>query len=105
VAGSVLLAVLLISSGCVQGRMNPEGPKPAKLMISRGVNGVTMQWKGEVGTTYTLYYRDGSGPQASWKPVPGYEEKLGTGDLITFQDRSPMAKQRQFRVHTLSIQR
>jgi hypothetical protein len=99
-----LLAALVVGiSGCVQTPVPSERPAAARLMISRGVNGVNMQWKGEVGSTYTLYYKDPMGADMSWRPVPGYQGIRGTGELIEVRDSSAAAKHRQYRVHTDSM--
>ena len=94
---------ILLCFGCVQAQSRPDRPKPAKLMISRGVNGVNMQWKGEVGTTYTLYYKDTVGTDTSWKIVPRYQHIQGRGELIEFRDTAPTAKSRRYRVHTVEV--
>lgn len=91
----------LLSTGCVQTRVSSDVPEPAKLMISRGVNGVSMQWHGELGTIYTLYYKDTLGRDTEWKPMPRYENIQGFGRLIQFQDNAPTAKSRRYRVHTV----
>lgn len=103
---AALLLLMLLSgmAGCVQTPA-PSERSAARLMISRGVNGVNMQWKGEEGSTYTLYYKDPMGTDTSWKPVPGYQGVRGAGKLIEVRDSSPEAKHRQYRVHTDSMKR
>lgn len=85
--------------------MPSERPEPAQLMISRGVNGVVMQWHGDPGTTYTLYYKDTVGTDTAWKAMPGYENVKGTGNLIRLEDNASTAKTRRYRVHTVSIEK
>lgn len=97
-------AVLLLGlcAGCVQAQVSSR-PEPASLMISRGTNGVNMQWEGVDQTVYTLYYRDTVGADTSWKAMPGYENIVGKGELIEFTDKAPTAKSRRYRVHTVKL--
>lgn len=98
---AVLLSCVLFHVGCVQAQANSQRPEAARLMISRGANGVNMQWMGKEDTVYTLYYRDTVGTDTAWKPVPGYQNVEGRGEMIEFQDTAPTAKTRRYRVHTV----
>ena len=100
-----LLGVLLlcIGAGCVKTPVYAETPQPARLLISKGVNGVNMQWKGKEGVDYALYYRETVGVDQGWKIVPGFQQVTGTGGMIEYRDTSPTAKTRRYRVHTVSL--
>ena len=95
------LLIIAIGTGCVQSQAFAEKPEPSRLMISRGANGVNMQWKGLEGAFYALYYRDAGAADQGWKIVPGYERVAGTGALIQYRDTAPTARSRKYRVHTL----
>jgi hypothetical protein len=97
------LLTLVLFSGCVQTPVYSDQPNPARLIIAKGTNGVNMQWKGEKGMEYALYYRDTVGVDTTWKLVPGFERVVGTGKMIEYSDTSPTAKTRSYRVHTLSL--
>ena len=98
--GLIVLLAVALSSGCVQTDSRSSQPKPAQLMISRGTNGVNLQWNGEPGAVYTLYYRDTVGMDTEWKIMPGYNQVQGMGEMIAFEDRASTAKSRRYRVHT-----
>ena len=89
-------------AGCVSAPSQADDPKPAQLLIARGMNGVNMQWDTEIGKQYTLVYLDPGGTQ--WQPVPGYQTVEGTGELVEVKDTSPGAMQRRYRVRTLPPQ-
>jgi len=99
--GIVAVLIMAFCVSCVQAKPKADQNEAAKLMISRGANGVNMQWMAEEGVVYTLYYRDTVGSDTAWRPVPGYKKVLGKGELVTFSDAAPTAKTRRYRVHTV----
>ena len=96
-----VLFLCLLGAGCVQAKPNEKPLEAARLMVTRGANGVNMQWNSELGRVYTLYFRETRGADTAWKPVPGYEKIQGTGEMIEYRDTSPTAMNRRYRLHTV----
>jgi hypothetical protein len=72
-----------------------------RMLVTRDINGVHLQWESELGKGYTVYYRSPQIPNDPWKELPGAVRIKGTGELIQITDDSENARQRRYRIETL----
>lgn len=57
---------------------------------------ITLSWKSEKGSVYTLMYTDKPTGEAKWAPLPGYVQMPGTGKTETVKFKTDPARPRRF---------
>lgn len=88
--------------GCVRVDAARDANEGIRMLVTRDINGVHLQWESELGKGYTVYYREPWVPNdSSWKGLPGAVEIRGTGDVIRITDTTVNARQRKYRIETL----
>ncbi len=96
----ILSAPILFGGGCVTREIVEKKPRDeVTLMVGRAGEDVTIQWKSQIGRTYTVLYSERMGGGSQWKPLPGATNIAGTGDMITIRDEVPNTMQRYYRLH------
>lgn len=59
-------------------------------------NEVTLSWKSEKGSVYTILYTDKPSGEAKWAPLPGYVQMPGTDRTETIKLQTDPAHPRRF---------
>ncbi len=98
------VAVLALSFGSVRPAGGAEDEKkPSWLPDSRRAlfvcvveDQVTLSWKTEPGSVYTIMYTDKPSGEAKWAPLPGYIQMPGTGKTETAKFKVDPARPRRF---------
>lgn len=93
----VCAAALIMAAGCVSQQVSKQ-PKETVLIVAGAGDVVTLQWKTEPGSTYTVLYTDKLGGVPDWNVLPNGQNLLGTGQMITMQDGAPDARRRYYRL-------
>ncbi|MBM4153505.1 MAG: hypothetical protein FJ221_00540 [Lentisphaerae bacterium] len=57
---------------------------------------VTLSWKSEKGSVYTILYTDTPTGEAKWAPLPGYVQMPGTDKTETLKFKTDPARPRRF---------
>lgn len=79
IAGGLVLLALIVSSGCVSEKIEPE--HNPKLGVSQSSDGwLTFRLETEIGYKYQILYEDPS--DRAWKPIKGCELIKGTGKAV-----------------------
>ncbi|MEX2606953.1 MAG: hypothetical protein WD708_06375 [Kiritimatiellia bacterium] len=100
----LLMGVVLGSGlfhGCVRVEAARDSGEGIRMLVTRDINGVQMQWESVEGKGYTVYYREPWIPKNKWKELPGGVELKGTGEVIRLTDTSEDARKRKYRIETL----
>jgi hypothetical protein len=100
----LVAAVLAVSVGSVRVAMGAgDAKKPSWLPDSRRAlfvcvveDQVTLSWKTEPGSVYTIMYTDKPSGEAKWAPLPGYVQVPGTGKTETAKFKIDPARPRRF---------
>lgn len=87
--------------GCVRVDAARDSREGIRMLVTRDINGVQLQWESERGKGYTIYYRNPRVPNDTWKELPGAVEIRGTGEVIRLTDNSANAHDRKYRIETL----
>lgn len=89
--------------GCVRVDAARDTREGIRMLVTRDINGVHLQWESELEKGYTVYYREPwvPVPNNTWKELPGAVEIKGTGKLIRLTDDSTHARHRKYRIETL----
>jgi len=96
--GALLFCAL---AGCVRVEDRREPFSKTRMVITRDTKGVKLQWNSDQGQRYAILYKDPGTPGARWRPLPGYDQVIGTGGVMTVKDPSPSTPNRDYRIQTL----
>lgn len=94
----LLLTLLVTWSGCVtyeEKRITPV--HQTTLTVARSGDAVSIQFPTEKGTLYTVLYTTNL-TSGQWIPMPNGQNLVGTGGLISLEDRVPNGTQRYYRL-------
>jgi len=94
----VLSLSLLLGVGCVSQQVSKGKPQETVLIVAGSGDAVTLQWKAEADSVYTVVYTDKLGGLSEWKVLPNGQNLLGTGQMITIKDPAPNAGRRYYRL-------
>jgi len=94
----VVLLGLMSGIGCVSQQVSKGEPLETVLIVAGSGDAVTLQWKAEPGSVYTVVYTDKLGGLSEWKTLPNGQNLLGTGQMITIKDPSANASRRYYRL-------
>jgi hypothetical protein len=97
---AVCLAVAL-AAGCVRVEEKRPIEGQTTLLVGRAGDSVELSWKTEPGKAYMLLCSEDLGAKGQWRPVPGAEMLVGTGEKITFKDTVPASEKRYYRLQIM----
>jgi len=98
---SLFFLAVMVCLGCVRVEANKQPSRGTRMLVTRDINGVQLQWDSEKDRGYTIYWRNPRVPNDTWKELPGAVEIRGTGETIRIRDDVPNASQRNYRIETL----
>lgn len=94
---------LSLLAGCVTVVEEVEPLARAQLVVSRAGDQATLQFASEKGVVYQVVHAPTRNPPEGWKPLPGAERIVGTGELVQFKDQIPYRTQRYYRLKIIQI--
>lgn len=100
----IVAAVLAAAAGAARPSVAADAEKkPSWLPDSKRAlfvciveDEVTLSWKSEKGSFYTILYTDKPSGEATWAPLPGYVQMPGTDKTETLKLKTDPARPRRF---------